>query len=298
MDMSSGWSLFIIIIVVAHIIGYSWLLYSTSKMKSEDHKEGDTTGHVWDDDLTEYNNPLPKWWLYMFILTIVFAVVYLILYPGLGNYKGTLNWTQIGQWQKENSEIVAKRNELYSTFIDKPIVEMIKDPKAMEIGESLFANHCATCHGSDAQGAVGFPNLADNDWLYGGSPDQIVQSITSGRNGVMPPWGAALGDEGVAQVAAYIRNFNSDQDETKEITEGKNKYAMFCVACHGVNAEGNQLLGAPNLSDNIWLHSSDSAMLETIMMEGISGKMPAHSEILDENNIKVISAYVYSLSNK
>jgi cytochrome c oxidase cbb3-type subunit 3 len=298
MDMSSGWSLFIIILVVAHIIAYSWLLYSTSRMKQEDHKEGDTTGHTWDDDLTEYNNPLPKWWLYMFILTIVFSIVYLILYPGLGNYKGTLNWTQFGQWEEENSEIVAKRNELYSTFINKPILEMVKDTKAMEIGESLFANHCSTCHGSDAQGAVGFPNLVDKDWLYGGQPEQIVQSISNGRNGIMPPWGAALGDVGVTQVAAYIRNFNSEKPETKEIIEGKNKFTMFCVACHGADGEGNQLLGAPNLMDDIWLHSSDSEMLETIISEGVSGKMPNHSEILDDNNIKVIAAYVYSLSNK
>jgi cytochrome c oxidase cbb3-type subunit 3 len=307
--MSNGWSLFIIILVVAHIIGYSWLLFSTSRMKQENHKEGETTGHTWDDDLTEYNNPLPKWWLYMFILTIVFAVVYLVLYPGLGNYKGTLNWSQVGQWENENAKVTETRNEYFSTFINLPIAEMIhpiidkdgnEDNRAMEVGERLFANHCSTCHGSDAQGAIGFPNLADKDWLYGGTPEQIVASITNGRNGVMPPWGAALGEEGVNQVAAYIRSFNKEQPETKQTIEGKNKFDMFCVACHGADGSGNQLLGAPNLTDNIWLHASNSNShkLEAIIMEGVSAKMPAHSAILDENNIKVIAAYVYSLSNK
>ncbi len=298
MVMSSGWSIWIIVIVALHIVGYSWLLYSTSKMKEENQKEGETTGHVWDDDLTEYNNPLPKWWLYMFILTIVFSVVYLILYPGMGNFKGTLNWTQEGAWAEENTVVLEKRSELFSTFINKPIPEMIKDAKAMEIGERLFANHCSSCHGSDAQGAIGFPNLADNDWLYGGEPATIVQSISAGRNGIMPPWGAALGDEGVKQVAAYVRNFSEQGQDAELVAEGQTKFGMFCVACHGADAKGNPMLGAPDLTDNIWLHSYDSGMLESVIMAGVSGKMPKHDELLDDNSIKVLAAYVYSLSNE
>ncbi|MBL4661260.1 MAG: cytochrome-c oxidase, cbb3-type subunit III [Alcanivoracaceae bacterium] len=297
MVMSSGWSIWIIVIVALHIVGYSWLLFSTSKMKEEDHKEGDTTGHEW-DGIKEYNNPLPKWWLYMFILTIVFSVVYLILYPGMGNYKGILNWTQEGAWAEENAVVLKKRSELFSTFINKPIPEMIKDTKAMEIGERLFANHCSSCHGSDAQGAIGFPNLADNDWLYGGEPAIIVKSISAGRNGVMPPWGAALGDQGVKQVAAYVRSFSEQGQDAELVTEGQAKFGMFCVACHGADGKGNPMLGAPNLADNIWLHSYDSGLLETVISKGISGKMPKHSELLDDNSIKVLAAYVYSLSNE
>jgi len=295
--MSSGWSLWIIVLVVLHIIGYSYLLFSTSKMKSKDQKEGETTGHSW-DGIEEYNNPLPRWWLYMFVLTIVFAIGYLILYPGMGNYKGTLNWTQENEWSKENEVVKASRQELFSTFIDKPIPEMIKDNKAMEIGERLFANHCSTCHGSDAQGAVGFPNLTDNDWLYGGEPETLVQTISSGRNGIMPAWGAALGDEGVKQVAAYVREFSEKGQEPALVAEGQKKFAMFCVACHGADAKGNHLMGAPNLTDSTWLHSYDSAMIETILMQGISGKMPAHNELLDDGSIKVLAAYVYSLSHE
>ncbi|VAW39892.1 Cytochrome c oxidase (cbb3-type) subunit CcoP [hydrothermal vent metagenome] len=295
--MSSGWSIFIIVMVVAHIVAYSWLLYSTSRMKTEDHEQGETTGHVW-DGIEEYNNPLPKWWLYLFVITIVFSVIYLILYPGLGNYEGTLKWTQEKAWASENEVVKANRSKLFSTFIDKPIAEMTKDTKAMEIGERLFANHCSTCHGSDAQGAVGFPNLADNDWLYGGEPDTIVTSIANGRIGVMPPWGAALGDDGVKQVAAYIRSFTTDNQEKNLVTQGQGKFAMFCAACHGADGTGNHALGAPNLVDNIWLHSYDSSMLEKVLIEGVSGNMPAHADILDDNSIKVLAAYVYSLTNE
>lgn len=297
MVMSSGWSIFIIIIVAVHIIGYSYLLFSTSKMKSEDHKEGETTGHEW-DGIQEYNNPLPRWWLHMFILTIVFAIVYLILYPGMGNYEGTLKWTQENQWAEENAAVQAKKNEFFSTFIDKAIPEMIKDEKAMEIGERLFANHCSSCHGSDAQGAVGFPNLTDNDWLYGGDPVSIQQSISAGRMGVMPPWGAALGDEGVKQVAAYVREFSEKGQDTVLVAEGQKKFAMFCGACHGADGKGQLALGAPNLTDDTWLHSYDSGLLETVIMDGISGNMPKHSELLDDNSIKVLAAYVYSLTNE
>ena len=297
MEMSNGWSLFIIVIVVIHIVGYSYLLWSTSKMKAEDHKPGETTGHEW-DGIEEYNNPLPRWWLNLFIITIIFSIGYLILYPGMGNYKGTLGWTEENEWAKENEQVLAKRAELFSTFIDKPIPAMIQDEKAMAIGERLFANHCSTCHGSDAQGAVGFPNLTDNDWLYGGEPDTLVQTITNGRNGVMPAWGSALGDDGVKQVAAYVRNFSEEGQDSDLVAEGKGKFAMFCVACHGADAKGNHLMGAPNLTDNKWLHSFDSGMIETVLFDGISGEMPAHGEILDSGSIKVLAAYVYSLSHE
>jgi len=294
--MSSGWSWFIIIIVIAHIIGYSYLLFSTSKMKQEDQKEGETTGHEW-DGIEEYNNPLPRWWLYLFIITIIFAVVYLILYPGMGNYKGTLNWTQENQWAEENKMVQDKKNELFSTFIDKSIEEMIHDTKAMEIGESMFANHCSSCHGSDAQGAIGFPNLTDNDWLYGGDPASILQTIVGGRMGVMPPWGAALGDDGVKQVAAYVRDFSEKGQDATLVAAGQQKFAMFCTACHGADGKGVAVMGGPNLTDDIWLHSYDSGIIETALMEGLSGKMPKFSEILDDDSIKVLAAYVYSLTN-
>ncbi|HFC30425.1 MAG TPA: cytochrome-c oxidase, cbb3-type subunit III [Oceanospirillales bacterium] len=295
--MSSGWSIFIIIIVVAHIIGYSYLLWSTSKIKTKDHKQGDTTGHNW-DGIEEYNNPLPRWWLFMFIITIVFSIGYLILYPGMGNYKGTLNWTEENAWAAENKAVLEKRAKLFSTFIDKSIPEMIKDKKAMAIGERLFANHCSTCHGSDAQGAVGFPNLTDDDWLYGGEPDTLVQTITDGRNGVMPAWASALGDDGIKQVAAYVRNFSEQGQDKELVAEGQKKFTMFCIACHGADAKGNHLMGAPNLTDNTWLHSFDSSRLEEVISEGISGQMPAHGELLDSGSIKTLAAYVYSLSHE
>ncbi len=306
MVMSNAWSIWIIVIVALHIIAYAWLLFSTSKMKAKDHKKGETTGHEW-DGIKEYNNPLPKWWLYMFVLTIIFAVVYLVLYPGMGNYKGTLDWTQEKEWAAENEVVKAKKAELFATFINKSIPEMIKpvinedgsiDNTAMEIGERLFANHCSTCHGSDAGGAIGFPSLIDDDWLYGSKPENILQSIAQGRNGVMPPWGAALGDEGVTQVAAYIRNFTVPGQDQNEVAEGQKKYSMFCIACHGADAKGNQMLGGPNLTDDIWLHSYDDSRLESIIRDGIAAIMPKHKELLDDDSIKVLAAYVYSLQNE
>ncbi len=297
MEMTNFWSWWIIILIVIHVVGYALLLQKTSKLKSEKHKPGETTGHTW-DGIEEYNNPLPKWWFYLFVLTIVFTVGYLAYYPGMGNFKGVSGWTSEKAWKEENDAVLAKRAELFSTFIDKPIPVMIKDEKAMAIGERLFANHCSTCHGSDAQGAQGFPNLADDDWLYGGDADTLVASITNGRNGIMPPWGAALGDEGVNQVAAYVRNFSEEGQDEKLVTEGKAKFAMFCAACHGADAKGNHMLGAPNLTDDIWLHSYDSSMLEMVINDGISGQMPAHNELLDANSIKVLAAYIYSLTNE
>lgn len=297
MEMTNFWSWWIIIIVVIHIIGYAYLLHATSTMKADGHKQGETTGHEW-DGIEEYNNPLPRWWFHLFILTIVFAVGYLAYYPGMGNYKGISEWTSVKAWQEENDKVLAKRAELFSTFIGKPIPEMIKDEKAMAIGERLFANHCSTCHGSDAQGAVGFPNLADNDWLYGGDPATLITSITNGRNGVMPPWGAALGEDGVNQVSTYVRNMSEEGQDAALVAEGKTKYGMFCMACHGTDGTGNLMLGAPNLTDNTWLHSYDSSRIESIVNDGISGEMPAHGELLDESSIKVLAAYVYSFNNE
>ncbi|MCF6288226.1 MAG: cytochrome-c oxidase, cbb3-type subunit III [Proteobacteria bacterium] len=297
MEMTNFWSWWIIILIVIHIVGYAYLLHRTSTMKTEEHKPGETTGHEW-DGIEEYNNPLPKWWFHLFVLTIVFAIGYLIYYPGMGNYKGISGWTSEKAWKEENTKVLAKRAELFSTFIDKSIPVMIKDAKAMEIGERLFANHCSTCHGSDAQGAVGFPNLADNDWLYGGDPATLITSIKDGRKGIMPPWGAALGEDGVKQVSAYVRNLSESGQDTKLVAEGKTKYSMYCAACHGADATGNLLLGAPNLADTIWLHSYDSSILESVIADGILGTMPAHGELLDDGSIKILAAYVYSLTNE
>lgn len=294
--MSNFWHWVVIVVVVAHIIAYLWLLFGTAKIKTEKQSDN-STGHVWDEDIRELDNPMPRWWLWLFVITIVFSVAYLYLYPGLGNYKGSKEWTSINRFETNYAAVEDARNKSFASFINKPIDELIQDDKAMLIGQRIFANNCAQCHASDAQGAVGFPNLNDDDWNWGGEHSDIVTTVTNGRFGVMPPWSAALGEDGVKQVAAYVRSLSGIEHDAALATEGESKFAMFCVACHGPDAKGQNMLGAPDLTDDVWLYGSD-AIIETALYEGLNGNMPAQKDILDENRIKLVAAYVYSLSQK
>ncbi len=287
--MSTFWSGWIIVITVFTLLASFWLLFANRK----EHTDKETTGHVY-DGIEEFNNPLPAWWLWMFVATLIFGIGYLIAYPGLGNFKGLLGWSQISQYEEEVELAQEKYEPLFETYLEVPIPELIQNESALRMGQRLFANNCSQCHGSDAGGAYGFPSLADGDWLYGGSPEQIVTSIASGRQGTMPPWGAALSDEQVAYVASYVRSLSGLEEATED---GQQVFGMFCAACHGPEGTGNQMLGAPNLTDNIWLYSSDSAEISGIVESGRSGQMPAHSDLLTESRIHILAAYVYSLSN-
>jgi cytochrome c oxidase cbb3-type subunit 3 len=278
------------------MLAYLWLLYATSKKKVEaEDDEDNTTGHVWDEDLTEYNNPLPRWWLWLFVITIVFAGAYLYVYPGLGNYQGSLNWSQGGQYQENHDKLIAARNKVYSSFIDKPTDELVKDKAALKIGRKIFAMNCSQCHGSDAEGNIGFPNLADDDWNYGGEFEQIKISISEGRKGIMPPFASILQEDGVKQVAAYVRSLTENNQRADLVKAGQEKYKMICSSCHGDDAKGKDIFGAPNLTDNIWLHGS-SDIIEKVLTEGLKANMPAHKHLLDVNSIKLVTAYVYSLN--
>lgn len=292
--MSNFWHWTVIIVVVAHIIAYLWLLFATSK-KKVDKRADNTTGHVWDEDLTELDNPMPRWWLWLFVITIVFSVGYLYLYPGLGNLKGSKDWTSIKEFETSYAEVTDARNKSFAGFINKPIDELIKDEQAMLIGQRIFANNCAQCHASDAQGAVGFPNLTDDDWNWGGDHATIVTTLTDGRMGVMPAFAPALGEEGTKQVAAYVRSLSGIDHKPSLAAEGEAKFGMFCAACHGADGKGQELFGAPNLTDDIWMYGSHE-IIETALYEGLNGNMPAQKDILDENRIKLVAAYVYSLS--
>ncbi len=294
--MSNFWHWTVIIVVIAHIIAYLWLLQSTSK-KKVDKRADNTTGHVWDEDLKELDNPMPRWWLWLFVITIVFSVVYLYLYPGLGNIKGSKEWSSINQFEAEYAEVTDARNKSFAGFINKPIDELIKDDQAMLIGQRIFANNCAQCHASDAQGNVGFPNLTDDDWNWGGEHSDIVTTLTNGRMGVMPAFAPALGEDGTKQVAAYVRSLSGVDHDATLAAEGESKFAMFCAACHGPDAKGQDMFGAPNLTDDIWLYGS-ADIIETALYEGFNGNMPSQKDILDENRIKLVAAYVYSLSNQ
>jgi len=296
-DFTSGfWNWYIIILTVCSILACFLLIrWLSGAIKPED--QGKEMDHVWDESLVELNNPLPNWWLKMFYLTLFFGIGYLALYPGLGTFKGLLGWSSLGQYQREVDIADAKYGPLFKKFQDMPVVAVADDPDARRMGERLFVNYCATCHGSDARGARGFPNLRDNDWLYGGAPDTIQQTILDGRSGVMPAWGAALGgDAGVADVTEYVFSLSGRNVDQASAARGQEKFAMMCAACHGADGSGNQALGAPNLTDNIWLYGgSAKQVMETIAL-GRAGVMPPHREFLGEDKVHLLAAYIYSLS--
>lgn len=293
--MTTFWSGYIIVLTLANIAGVVWLLFATARKRPGEKPASDTTGHVWDEDLTELNNPLPRWWFGLFVLSVVFALGYLALYPGLGNFAGRLGWTSAEAAAAETADTNAKLESLYAQFRDRPLADLAHDPAAVKIGRNVFANNCAACHGSDARGAKDYPNLVDNDWLYGGEPDTVLASVLHGRNGVMPPLSATLPDGGVDQVANYVLSLSGLDHDARLAALGKPKFETICAACHGKDGKGNHALGAPNLTDDIWLHGGgDLAAVRTAINEGRSGTMPAWEPILGTDRARLAAAWVLS----
>lgn len=294
--MSNFFNWWVIVITLVNIFACWWLIRWTMKKRPEEAQTGDVTGHKW-DGLEEFNNPLPKWWLWLFYLTLVFGLAYLVIFPGLGNFKGIGGWSSTGQYDKEIETSNAKYGPIFAKFAATSIPELTQDAEAMAAGERLFSNYCSQCHGSDARGARGFPNLTDTDWLWGGSPEQIKTTIINGRGGLMTPWGPVLGEPGVENVANYVQSLSGREVDMASAEAGKAQFEMFCAACHGIDGKGNQLLGAPNLTDNIWLHGSSAGAIKKIITEGKNGAMPALGEFLGNDKSHLLAAYVYSLSN-
>ncbi len=294
--MSEFWNWWIIVITVVNIAGCWILLIITRKMKGSD-SEDETTGHVY-DGIQEYNNPLPKWWLNMFYICLVFSVGYLILYPGMGSFKGTLGWTQQGQHAEEVEDAKKHYAPLFEKYAATPIVELIKIKQATEMGKRIFVNTCFGCHGSDARGNPGYPDLTDTDWLYGGSAEAIKQSITHGRSGFMPSFGQSLKAEEVDGLVQYVGQLSGHSVNEKKALIGQTIFNQQCFACHGNNAKGNQAMGAPNLTDNVWLYGGSAVSIAKTIRQGRNGKMPAHADQLSKEKIHLVTAYVYSLSNQ
>jgi cytochrome c oxidase cbb3-type subunit 3 len=272
------------------------LLWFSGKAKAMTASDN-TTGHVWDGDLREMNNPLPRWWVWLFVLTIIFAAVYLAMYPGFGSSPGKLGWTSAGQYQAEVDKGNAETAPLYAKFTAMKVEDVAKDPQAQAIGERLFMNNCSQCHASDARGGNGFPNLTDNDWLHGGTPEKIVETLTKGRIGQMPPMAAAVGtSDDVKNVANYVLSLSGGPHDSVRANLGKEKFAA-CAACHGADGKGNQALGAPNLTDDIWLHGYGETAVMNMVNNGKINQMPAQGEKLTEAQIHVLASYVWGLSN-
>jgi cytochrome c oxidase cbb3-type subunit 3 len=292
------WDYYVAIISVASVIGCAVFLKVQSRRRVvvAPGQQPETTGHVWDGDLREFHNPMPRWWIVLFYLTVLFSIVYLILYPGLGTqFKGLLKWTSTGQHAEEVKRADAKYGPLFAAYLQQPIEKVAADPRARQMGERIFLNNCAQCHGSDARGARGFPNLADSEWLWGGTPEAIVKSITEGRQGMMPPMAAAVGSaEDVADVAHYVLSLSNSAHDSVRAVRGKAKFAA-CAACHGADGKGNPQVGAPDLTNRLWTYGGSAATIAETITRGRQGVMPAWKGILSDAEIHLVSAYVYSL---
>ena len=290
------WHLFVAGVTLVGIIACLILLWFSGKAKAMTANDN-TTGHVWDGDLREMNNPLPRWWVGLFVITVIFALVYLAMYPGAGNNAGQFGWTSAGQYKAEVDKANAEVAPLYAKFSGMSVEEVSKDPQAMAIGDRLFMNNCAQCHGSDARGSKGFPNLTDADWLHGGSPEKIKETLTQGRIGQMPPMAAAVGSpEDVRNVAHYVLSLSGSPHDSLRASLGKSKFGA-CAACHGMDGKGNLALGAPNLTDDIWLHGWGENAIVAMITNGKTNQMPAQASKLTEGQIHVLASYVWGLSN-
>jgi cytochrome c oxidase cbb3-type subunit 3 len=293
-DFVSGfWNMYVVVIVLGSILACAVLLYIQGKAK---FTPGKTMGHVWDETLEEYNNPMPKWWSWLFVITVIFALVYLALYPGLGNFKGVLGWTSVGQYNAERERMDATVQPMYSKYLGMDVKALAADKQAMETGKRLYLTYCMQCHGADGRGAKGFPNLTDSDWLYGGEPEQIKQTIAEGRMGVMPAH-AQLGADTIKDLANYVRSLSGLPNDSVRAAKGKEAFTSAgCVGCHGMDAKGMQAIGAPNLTDKVWLYGSSEATIIETIANGRQNKMPAWKAFLGDAKDHVLTAYVYSLS--
>ena len=291
--MTSFWSMWIIVLTSVTIVGITWILFANRKREQQSADK--TTGHEY-DGIQEFDNPLPAWWFYMFVLTIVWGVGYLVIYPGMGNFPGILGWTQIEQHDRQVTAADEKFRSMRDRYMALPVEEIAGDPAVRKMGMRMFGNNCAQCHGADAKGSYGFPNLADGDWIFGGTPDAIKASIANGRQAAMPPWGSIIGDKGVTDVTAYVMSINGRESDSAQVAAGEKVFQTYCVACHGADATGNPALGAPNLKNGIWLYGGTPEQISHSIRAGRNGVMPAHGDTLSEDKIHIITAYVYGLS--
>lgn len=296
-DFNSGyWSVLVAVVSLLGIAACLWLLWVTARTKVVATADN-TTGHVWDGDLREMNNPLPRWWMWMFVGTVVFSLGYLVAYPGLGQFAGVLGWSTQGEYDAEVASARKALEPLNARFATMTPQAIAGDKQGMEMAERLFMNNCSQCHGSDAKGGKGFPNLTDKDWLYGGTPDKIVETITAGRVGMMPPMAAAVGGpDDVRNVANYVMSLSGAPHDAARAELGKPKF-MVCAACHGADGKGNQAMGSANLTDAVWLHGHGEAAIISMVNNGKTNAMPAQSGKLTETQIRLLGAYVWRFSN-
>jgi cytochrome c oxidase cbb3-type subunit III len=292
--MSSAWSWYVIALVALNILGCVWLLWWTGKRWPGDPAP-EQTSHYWDGDITEYNKPMPRWWIGLFYLTIIFSLGYLAWYPGLGSWSGTVGWTSAREHDADRAENDTRIAAAFAPYADKPVEELARDPAVRRLGQSLFANHCAACHGADGRGARGFPDLTDRIWHWGGAPADILASISDGRQALMPALGGAFAsDAEIDQTVAYVRSLSGQQVDKALAAQGGARFTAICSACHGADGKGNALMGAPDLSDGYWLYGGDAQTIRATIVTGRGGQMPAHGALLGPARTRVLAAFVYA----
>ena len=295
--MPAFWHWFVAAGTILFIIWCVWLITWSAKQGPQDVADEDLVGHKWDGDLEEWNNPAPKWWLYLYFITIIWGIGLLVAFPGLGNFKGLLGWTSAGQYEAEMQYAAETYEPIYEEFAAMDFEALMSNDDAMALGKSLYASYCTTCHGSDARGAPGYPNLTDDDWQWGSGEANIVATLTNGRMAVMTPWAQVLGsDEAVTNMARYVRSLSGLEEADEAVQAMQQQFTMYCAACHTPAGTGNPVLGAPNLTDDVWLYGSSLDTVRETLIKGRNGQMPAHGEMLGKNRTKILAAYVQSLS--
>ncbi len=296
--MSAFWHWFVVIITLGFIAAMVWLFIATgrARVSSGTNKDGEeTTGHVWDEDLTELNNPMPRWWLWLFYGTVIWSLAYLVFYPGLGNFAGVLGWTSEGQYWEERERADREFEERFGELAEQPLEALAGHPEALRVGRNLFAHNCSTCHGSDARGSRGYPNLTNDHWIWGGDPEQVFTSIYEGRQAVMPGFGDALGEEGVTRTAVYVQQLAGQSVDSTLAAAGRRHYQQVCAACHGPDGAGNPMMGAPDLTAGEFIYGGNLDAIKRTIREGRSGVMPAQKDLIGETRSRFVTAYVLSL---
>jgi len=293
--MASFWSYWVIILTVVTIVGITWILFANRKREAQPQEK--TTGHVY-DGIEEFDNPLPAWWFYMFAITIVWGIGYLIIYPGMGNFAGLLGWTQINQYEQQVAAAEEKYRDMRDRYLALPVEEIAVDPAVRKMGMRMFANNCAQCHGADAKGAYGFPNLTDDDWIYGGDAAAIKATLVNGRQAVMPAWGDVIGEKGITDVTQYLLRLNGRDSDMAQADAGETVFKTYCAACHGADGTGNTAMGAPNLTNGVWLYGGSEEQIAQTLRAGRNGMMPAFKDTLSEDKIHILTAYVYGLNKQ
>ena len=301
--MTTAWNWYVIALILFNLLGITWLLWWTSKRRPGDPKPEETS-HYWDGDITEYNKPMPRWWINGFYIAIVFGFGYLFWYGGFGTYQGFGHWSSKGEHGQEAAVANARLEQTFAPYKGQAIDVLAQNPQAVKLGRSIFANTCSTCHGSSAKGAIGYPNLTDQIWHWGGSPDQILHTVLNGREGVMPAWGKTLegmgGPDAVDYVIAYVRTLGEEEGAARTdftAARGKTLYEGICVACHGKDGKGDQKVGAPDLTDSYWLYGDSREQLHETIANGRHGVMPAWGTVLGDTRSRLVAAYVWSLSH-